>query len=169
MPWCRPLKPALALRKTEVSKKDYQQSNHQGYLWNHFKKFTVIHRCNLLFTYLQFTIYYLLHHTDGLKDVSSSRRDDIAHPEGERAKACHTENETDDGDALVPCSIRQFKVVLVLHLAIEDLADHAQDIDCRDDNRHTGDDGGHHAERVVGVAHHRLGTERNPRRWSSLQ
>ncbi len=79
-----------------------------------------------------------------LNDVSEnwsySVRDDIACPEREQTETCHTSNEADNGNTLVPSSIGQLKVVRILDLAIQNLTNNTQDVDCRDDNRRTSND-----------------------------
>ena len=100
-----------------------------------------------------FHYYFLLYFPKLLpmydvEDGTNGIGDHIRSPEGEQAKASHTEDEAAHGDTLIPCGVGEFEVMFVLHLSKEDFSHHTEDIDRRDDDRRTCDDSSHPAHHI---------------------
>ena len=67
--------------------------------------------------------------------------DDILGPQWSKTQACDTEDQTTDSDTLIPCGIREFEILRIRNLLIKDLTHHTEDVDSRDNDRGTSDDG----------------------------
>ena len=75
--------------------------------------------------------------------------DDIACPKRCKAKPSNAENEAANGETLVPSGIGELLVVGIGNLAKKYLTHNTQDVDSRDNDCRTGDDGGRAVEYVV--------------------
>ena len=72
-------------------------------------------------------------------------------PEWKHAQAGNTEDKSCNGNSLIPCSVVKLIELLVGNSLIKDLSNNTQDVDGRDDNRRTSNDGTCAMESVVNL------------------
>ena len=75
--------------------------------------------------------------------------DDVLSPQRSQTKSGDAENQSTNGNALIPSGIGQLEERLIGNLLVADLTYNTKDVNSRDDDRCSSNDGASAVERVV--------------------